>query len=278
MARASKKTFFNLPQFVQKIISKTTEVKNLVAQIQTLNAQKVQLEANNQSATQVQTQLSQKQNTLAKKVTQVETKVNAVVKKQVEAKVAQALGPIRENESGYDIVHPSLMTSAEISFNSTIYHSLYSYSLYASGIYFFIFGNGATGRYFSSKFILFKGQEAINYLEQTFQLANTTDSRGYYLVFYYMGSLVDGRFRNTWRAYKKANIWCLYDAEFDIMYYCNYTGSYVPTKKWYRADTLYKTEIELKTRSISSSGSSSGSSGSSAGNSIGINLLDEFIS
>ena len=279
MARSSKKTFVKLPQFVQKIISKTTEVKNLVTQIQTLNTQKAALEANNQSTTQVQTQLSQKQNTLAKKVVKVETKVNAVAKKEVEVKVAQALGPIGTNDSGYDIAHPSLMTSAEISFNGSIYYGLYSSGSYPNS-YFFIFGNGVTNRYFSSKFILFKGQEAINYLELDFQLANITDSRGYYLAFYYMGSLVDGRFRNTWRAYKKANIWCLYDAENDIMYYSNYSGSFIPTKKWYRADLLYKTEIELKIRSISSGGSSSGSSGSSgssAGNSIGINLLNEWI-
>lgn len=86
MALSSKKTFVKLPQFVQKIISKTTEVKNLAAQIRALNTQKVQLEANNQSTTQIQTQLSQKQNTLTKQVVKVATKVNVVAKKLIELK------------------------------------------------------------------------------------------------------------------------------------------------------------------------------------------------
>ena len=273
MARSSKKTFVELPQFVQKIISKTTEVKNLVAQIQTLKTQKAALEANNQSTTQVQTQLSQKQNTLAKKVVKVETKVNAVVKKQVEVKVAQALGSIRENESGYDIVNLSLMTSAEISFNTSIYHR-YVLSFNSET---FIFGYAGTN-YFGSKFVLFKGENAIDFSELSFQFANTTDSRGYYRHSNSNG-VETGRIRTNWSKYKRSNSWCLYDAENDIMYYSNYSGPYIPTKKWYRADTLYKTEIELKIRSISSSGSGSGSGSGSvgAGVSIGISLIDQFL-
>ena len=276
MARSSKKTFVKLPQFVQKIISKTTEVKNLVTQIQTLNTQKAALEANNQSTTQVQTQLNQKQNTLTKNVVKVETKVNAVAKKEVEVKVAQALGPIGTNDSGYDIAHPSLMTSAEISFNTSIYHSFGS--SWSSSSIGELLAFGFAGRnFFTYKFLLFKGQNAIDFSESNFQFANTTNSMGHYR---YSNSTGTGTIRTNWSKYKRSNSWCLYDAENDIMYYSNYSGSFIPTKKWYRADLLYKTEIELKIRSISSGGSSSGSSGSSgssAGNSIGINLLNEWI-
>lgn len=80
MARVSKRTSLKLPQFVQKIISKTTEVKNLITQIQTLNAQKAQLQANNQSTDQVQAQLTQKQNKLTAKIIRTASKVNAIAK------------------------------------------------------------------------------------------------------------------------------------------------------------------------------------------------------
>lgn len=260
--------------FKNKIFSKTTEVKNLGAQIQILKTQKVQLEANNQSTTQVQTQLSQKQNTLTKNVVKVETKVNTVAKKQVEVKVAQALGSIRENESGYGIVLPSLMVSVEISFNTSIYHSyVTSWSPSSNGeLFAFAFGY-AGSNYFPYKFLLFKGQNAIDFSESSFQFANTTDTRGYYR---FSNSTSTGRIRTNWSKYKRSSSWCLYDAENDIMYYSNYSGSYIPTKKWYRADTLYKTEIELKIRSISSSGSGSGSRGTGGG--VGINVLDSIIS
>ena len=253
--------------FKNKIFSKTTEVKNLDAQIQILKTQKVQLEANNQSTTQVQTQLNQKQNTLTKNVVKVETKVNAVAKKEVEVKVAQALGSIRENESGYGIVLPSLMGSSEISFNTSIYHRFgTSYSD------IFIFGYAGTN-YFGYKFVLFKGENAIIFLESSFQFANTTDSRGQYR---YSNSTGTGTIRTNWSKYKRSSSWCLYDAENDIMYYSNYSGSYIPTKKWYRPDTLHKTEIELKIRSISSSGSGSGSGSSGTGGGVGISVLDSI--
>ena len=266
MARSSKKTFVKLPQFVQKIISRTTGVKNLVTQIQTLNTQKAALEANNQSTTQVQTQLNQKQNTLTKNVVKVETKVNAVVKKEVEVKVGQALGLIRENESGYDIVLPALISSVEISFNTSIYHA----SVTSGNSETFVFGF-AGSNFCPYKFILFKGENAITFSESSFQFANTTDSRGYYR---FSNSTSTGRIRTNWSKYKRSSSWCLYDAENDIMYYSNYSGSYIPTKKWYRVDTLYKTEIELKIRSISSSGSGSGSGSSGTGGGVGINVLD----
>ena len=260
--------------FKNKIISKTTEIKNLIAEIQSLNTQKVQLEANNQSTTQVQTELNQKQNTLTKTVVKVETKVNAVAKKQIETKVAQALGLIGTNESGYDIVHRSLITSAEISFNTSIY-----YSFGTSYGDLLLFGSAGTN-YFGYKFVLFKGQNAIDFSESSFQFANTTDAMGHYR---YSNSTGTGTIRTNWSKYKRSNSWCLYDAENDIMYYSNYSGPHIPTKRWYKANTLYKTEIELKTRSISSSGSGSGSesgSGSGSGSdglSVCLGLLNNTI-
>lgn len=280
MAQSSKKIFVKLPQFVQKILSKTTEVKSIATQIQTLNTQKVQLEANNQSTTQVQTQLTKKENTLAKKVVKVETKINTIVKTAIETKVLQSLGSIGEIESGYDVILMSTIVSREISFNSSPYYRMNISNGFGDG-YIFTFGANTGISYFKDRFVLFKGQAAIDYANTNFQFANTSDSRGYYQFFTYNGATVGGVFRKNWLKYKRSNTWCLYDALNDIMYYSNYSGSYIPTKKWYRADILYKTEIELKIRSISSGGSSSGStgsSGSSAGNSIGINLLDEFIS
>lgn len=230
---------------------------------------------------QILNQIASKQNTLTAKVIKSEEKISFPAKAAVEARVLRSLSPIGSNESGYDVTSWTTFFSKDVSFNGSPYYNLYSRNTYSDGLHL-IFGIGVSNSYFNSRFVMFKGQESINWIDN-YAAFEANDTRGYYgntLIRDQNGNLISGKFRTNWKKYKRSDIWCLYDALNDIMYYCNYTGIFVPTKKWYRSDILYKTEIELKTRNTTSSGSSSGSSGSAGGtgNSIGTDLVDQFLS
>jgi len=300
MARSSKKSF------VSRIVSKVTEIKNILAEVDALTAEKANLELDpvtNAQAIAEKTQIIEaKTKKIENKVKRSEQKVNIVVVQKIEEKITASL--IVESEEDYNLINifddsaVSITNSKAISFISSTKYNFISKNLSSSsGTYTsvrFIYGQGLGG-YFSNKFVIFKGEGSANYLSDSSQLSNTSDSRGYYpasIVRETNGNVIGGKFRTNWIKYKRNDIWCLYDAENDIMYYNNYTGNnFVPTKKWYRSDILYKTSIELKvkdiisqnTQGITGSGTNSGSSSGSGsgslggGNSIGTDLVDEFL-
>jgi hypothetical protein len=280
MARASKRSF------VSRIVSKVTEIKNILAEVAALTAEKTNLQSDPVTNAQVITEKTQrielKTKKIENKVKKSEVKVNAVVVQKIEQKVIASL--IAESEEDYNLINIyddsgfSITNGKAISFISSTKYNFVSKNLSSSGGTYtsvtFIYGQGLGG-YFGNKFVIFKGEESANYLSDSSQLSNTSDSRGYYPASFIKdenGNDVSGKFRTNWIKYKRNDIWCLYDAENDIMYYNNYTGNnFIPTKKWYRADILYKTPIELK---IQDSGSESGSGSSGGGGSVGISVLD----
>jgi anion-transporting ArsA/GET3 family ATPase len=280
MARASKRSF------VSRIVSKVTEIKNILAEVAALTTEKTNLQSDPVTNAQVITEKTQrielKTKKIENKVKKSEVKVNAVVVQKIEQKVIASL--IAESEEDYNLINIyddsgfSITNGKAISFISSTKYNFVSKNLSSSGGTYtsvtFIYGQGLGG-YFGNKFVIFKGEESANYLSDSSQLSNTSDSRGYYPASFIKdenGNDVSGKFRTNWIKYKRNDIWCLYDAENDIMYYNNYTGNnFIPTKKWYRADILYKTPIELK---IQDSGSESGSGSSGGGGSVGISVLD----
>lgn len=286
MARSSKKSF------VSRIVSKVTEIKNILAEVAALTAEKANLELDpvtNAQAIAEKTQIIEaKTKKIENKVKRSEQKVNIVVVEKIEQKAIASL--IVESEEDYNLINIyddsgfSITNRKAISFISSTKYNFATINTSSSGgthtSVRFIYGQGLGG-YFSNKFVIFKGEESANYLSDSSQLSNTSDSRGYYpasIVRETNGNVIGGKFRTNWIKYKRNDIWCLYDAENDIMYYNNYTGNnFIPTKKWYRPDILYKTPIELKIQDADlteSSGSDSGSGSSGGGGSVGINVLD----
>jgi hypothetical protein len=280
MARSNKKSF------VSRIVSKVTEIKNILAEVAALTAQKTNLQSdpvtNAQAITEKTQKIESKTKKIENKVKRSEIKVNAIARTVVEQKVLASL--IAESEEDYNLINIyddsgfSITNGKAISFISSTKYNFVTINTSSSGgthtSVRFIYGQGLGG-YFGNKFVIFKGEESANYLSDSSQLSNTSDSRGYYPASFIKdenGNDISGKFRTNWIKYKRNDIWCLYDAENDIMYYNNYTGNnFIPTKKWYRADILYKTPIELK---IQDSGSESGSGSSGGGGSVGINVLD----
>ena len=236
MARSSKKSFVN------RIVSKTTSIRDLILAGDT---QKVQ-----------------------QKILRSDQKVNKIVKEKIEQKILATL--TAEKDEDYELIskYTFINDNKSISFNNSQYYNKDRASDLDNNSYFAILGpNVISGTYFNHRFVIFKGQNAIDFLRDQAQLENTTDSRGHYKR-YPDGS---GEFRKNYLKYKRNDIWILYDNLNDIVYYNNYTGNnFIPTKKWYRPDILYKTSIELKVKTIENSGGS-GSSGGSGGSGSGSN-------
>jgi len=266
MARASKRSF------VSRIVSKVTEIKNILAEVAALTAEKTNLQSDPVTNAQVITEKTQrielKTKKIENKVKRSEEKVNVIVVKKIEEKITASL--IAPSDEDYEPV--SLLSNKSISFNNSIY---YNNDGSIDDLSYF-FGPNVVSGYFRNRFVIFKGQNAIDYLRIGGQLENTTDSRGYY-------NFSQQLFRKNYPKYKRNDIWILYDNLNDIVYYNNYTGNNFPTKKWYRPDILYKTSIELKVKTIESSGGSGSGSGSSesgsgssggSGGAVGINVLD----
>jgi len=152
---------------------------------------------------------------------------------------------------------------------------------FTDGGWVVVYGNNLTGDYFGKKFVLFKGSTAAESLSLEANFSNTSDSRGYYAASVRAGQ---PQFRTNWIQYKRNDIWCLYDAENDIMYYNNSTqNEAVPTRNWYRADLQNPTSIELQIRlfreNIDNNNSESGSgSGSGSGTlAVGMGSLNNAI-
>ena len=272
MARASKRSFVN------RIVSKVTEIKNILAEVTTLTTEKTNLQSdpvtNAQAITEKTQIIEAKTKKIENKVKRSEVKVNAITKTIVEQKVLATLtGASDEN---YEPV--SLSSNKSISFDGSTYYNLNDQYISFQNAVGYIFGVNVTSAYFSPRFVVFKGQSAIDILRNS-QIENTTDSRGYYRFNNPSDTSFGGQFRENYLKYKRNDIWILYDNLNDIVYYNNYTGNnFIPTKKWYRADILYKTAIELKIQDVDSTESSgsesgSGSSGGSDG-AVGINVLD----
>jgi hypothetical protein len=285
MARASKRSF------VSRIVSKVTEIKNILAEVAALTAEKTNLQSDPVTNAQVITEKTQKieakTKKIEKKVKRSEEKVNVVVVQKIEQKITASLIVPSEEDYGLVSAFNFGVYNTSIKFNSSIkYNHAQTFRSELNG-FSWNFKYGTAIDYFGTKFVIFKGEAAIQDLSSN--LSITTDSRGYYAasLIYQNGNLISGKFRTNWIKYKRNDIWCLYDAENDIMYYNNYTGNdFVPTKKWYRSDVLYKTSIELeigdRVGSSSASGSDSGSGGSGGsadgtGNSIGTDLVDQFL-
>lgn len=280
MARASKRSF------VSRIVSKVTEIKNILAEVAVITSQKTNLQSDpvtNAQAIAEKTQIIEaKTKKIDNKVKKSKLKVNAIARTVVEQKVLASL--TAEKDEDYELVSAFNfgVYNTSIKFNSSIkYNHAQTFQSELNG-FSWNFKYGTAIDYFGKKFVIFKGEAAVQDLSSS--LSITTDSRGYYAAsFIYQNGSLSGKFRTNWIKYKRNDIWCLYDAENDIMYYNNYTGNdFVPTKKWYRSDVLYKTSIELEKgdRVNSSSISGSGGSGGSAdgtGNSIGTDLVDQFL-
>jgi hypothetical protein len=272
MARASKRSF------VSRIVSKVTEIKKTLAEAAALTTEKTNLQLdpinNAELILEKEQKILTKIKKIEEKVKKSEKKVNSIVVQKIEQKVAAAL----TSESDEDYEPVISLYNKQISFNNSIYYNLDGNIDSMS----YFFGPNAVNSYFNNRFIIFKGQNAIDYLRISSQLENTTDSRGYYKTYTSNGITIGGEYRKNYLKYKRNDIWILYDNLNDIVYYNNYTGNNFPTKKWYRPDVLYKTSIELKVKTITSSGSGSGSGGSGGsadgtGNSIGTDLVDQFL-
>ena len=275
MARSSKKSF------VTRSVSKIAEIRNILSEVKILTAEKTSLQLNaainSETIIEKNNKILEKTKIIENKVKRSEEKVNTIVVKKIEEKVLTSL--VASSDEDYGPV--SSLYNKQISFNGSIY---YNHDGNIDNFSHF-FGPRAVDAYWSYRFLIFKGQTAVDFLRISFQFENTTDPRGYYKIYNTNGVLSGGEYRKNYPKYKKNDIWILYDNLNDIVYYNNYTGNNFPTKKWYRADILNKISIELKIKTIvssgaSGSGSGSGGSGGSSdgiGNSIGTALVDQFL-
>ena len=155
MARSSKKSF------VSRIVSKVTEIKNILAEVAALTAEKANLELDpvtNAQAIAEKTQIIEaKTKKIENKVKRSEQKVNIVVVEKIEQKVAASL--IAPSDEDY-----GLISAFNIAFNTSIkFNSSTKYNFVSGGggldpIPYWEFRYGTDiNAYFSNKFVIFKG-------------------------------------------------------------------------------------------------------------------------